>query len=73
MTVQCETTKALRLLQAQKKSADWPLLSFCYDSKLHISALKYLVPQRWHKRVIRAKYFIGNRFHVMLRILSRKI
>ena len=64
-------SKALVFLYAFEESVDCHLLSsFCDDSNLHISLLKYVLSTMGVSKESISKFLIGNRFHVKLRILS---
>ena len=63
--------KALVFLYAFEESVDCHLLSsFCDDSNLRISLVKYVLSTMGVSKESISKYLIGNRFHVKLRILS---
>jgi len=63
--------KALVFLYAFEESVDCHLLSsFCDDSNLHMSLLKYVLFTMGVSKELISKFLIGNRFHVKLRILS---
>ena len=63
--------KALMFLYAFEQSVDCHLFSsFCDDSNLHISLFKYVLSRMGLSKESISKFFIGNRFHVKLRIFS---
>ena len=63
--------KALVFLHAFEESVDCHLLSsFCDDSNLHISLLKFVLSTMGVSKESISKFLIGNRCHVKLRILQ---
>jgi len=65
------TLKSTSVSVCFEESVDCHLLSsFCDDSNLHISLFKYVLSTMGVSKESISNFFIGNRFHVKLRILS---